>query len=153
MWPKITQNWKYTRTALMTLWLLTTCSSNPGRIFAHSENKGFDSYQTQESEAADLQTNPPQNVNDDTNPWYSTEVEKRKLKLMLGASIIIIAGFVVAVLLMCFLRMGRLRRQRALSGKKPQPTEYSDAWSQYRLKDGWENELPDELGSSGKNVE
>ena len=83
------------------------------------------------------QNEPPPGENDKMNPWYSTETEKRKLRLMITVGIVVLGGFFIAVLLISLLRMGRFYRQRTLRGKKRPPTDYVDAWSQYRLKDGW----------------
>ncbi|KPK75851.1 MAG: hypothetical protein AMJ79_09380 [Phycisphaerae bacterium SM23_30] len=95
------------------------------------------------------QNEPPPGENDKMNPWYSIETEKRKLRLMITVGIVVLGGFFIAVVLISLLRMGRFYRQRALAGKKRPPTDYVDAWSQYRLKDGWENEITDDSPPSG----
>ena len=95
----------------------------------------------------DAEPNYPQKDAQNTengDPWYSTKVEKRKFKLMLAASIAILVGFFIAVLLTSLLRMGRYYRQRTLSRAKRQQTDYEDIWSKYRLKDGWEKDLLDD---------
>ena len=79
------------------------------------------------------------------DPWFSLPVEKRKLKLMLGASIAIILGFFLVVLTISLVRMGRYYRRLVFFRQKPKPTEYVDAWSNYRLKENWQDDLPDEF--------
>jgi len=79
------------------------------------------------------------------DPWFSLPVEKRKLKLMLGASIAVILGFFLVVLMISLMRMGRHYRRRVFLRQKAKPTEYMDAWSNYRLKENWQDDLPDEF--------
>ncbi|MCP4708220.1 MAG: hypothetical protein GY869_06320 [Planctomycetes bacterium] len=79
------------------------------------------------------------------DPWLSIPVEKRKLKLMLGASIAIILGFFLVVLMTRLMRRGRQYRRRVLLRKTAKPTEHVDVWSNYRLKENWQDDLPDEL--------
>ena len=69
------------------------------------------------------------------NPDIDLEREKRELKLMIEASLIILAGFFLAVFLFTLFRMARRYRILNQAGKKRTKTEYSDAWSNYRLKD------------------
>jgi hypothetical protein len=61
--------------------------------------------------------------------------EKKKLNVMLWASVIILTIFFFGLVLITFIRMGRHYRKRVTGDKKTEPTEYVDAWSQYRLKD------------------
>ena len=52
-----------------------------------------------------------------------------------------IAAIFLSMLLLALLRASRRYRKRLL-GTKAGPTEYVDAWSQYRLKDDYDD--PDE---------
>ena len=52
-----------------------------------------------------------------------------QLKYMLAASIVIVGGFFLAVILFSFLRIGRNYRRRVHLGKKKKRTEYVDAWA------------------------
>ena len=61
--------------------------------------------------------------------------EKKKLNAMLWASIVIVTILFTGIILVTILRMGRHYRKRVTGDKKPEPTEYVDAWSQYRLED------------------
>ena len=63
------------------------------------------------------------------------EQEKRELHLMLQTSAIILGGFFMAVFLFTMIRMGRRYRWWAQRGAKREPTEYVEAWSNYRLPD------------------
>ncbi|MCP4710649.1 MAG: hypothetical protein GY869_18650 [Planctomycetes bacterium] len=75
-------------------------------------------------------------------------MEKRKLKLMLGASIAIILGFFLVVLMISLMRMGRHYRRLVSLRQKSKPTEHVDPWSNYRLKENWQDDLPDEFKKS-----
>jgi len=79
------------------------------------------------------------------DPWLSIPVEKLKLKLMLGASIAIILGFFLVVIAISLVRMGRHYRRLVFLRQKPKPIEHVDAWSNYRLKENWQDDLPDEF--------
>jgi len=65
-----------------------------------------------------------------SDQWHE---EKKKLNAMLWASAIIITILFLGLALVTIIRMGRHYRQRVAGDKKPEPTEYVDAWSQYRL--------------------
>ena len=67
------------------------------------------------------------------------ELERKKLKVILSISIVAIVLLFLGVLLLTILRQGRFYRQRVKLGKKNEPTEYVDAWSQYRLDEDDEN--------------
>jgi hypothetical protein len=82
-----------------------------------------------------------QTTGDEIAPSNNTETgkdieqEKKELRLMLVTSIIILSLFFLGVLLISLLRIGRRYRRRVQLGKPDGPTEYVDAWSQYRLKE------------------
>jgi len=61
--------------------------------------------------------------------------DKKKLKLMIITGSLILGGFFLAVILISALRFGRRYRRRIQPGQHDKPTEYVDAWSQYRLKE------------------
>lgn len=63
------------------------------------------------------------------------ELEKKKFKLSLIVSIILIVVFFLAILLMTIIRMGRFYRKRIGLGDKNKPTTDIDAWTNYRIKD------------------
>jgi len=78
--------------------------------------------------------------------------EKRKLRLMLSTSIIILCGFFLAVFLISLLRIGRRYRRAHLSGRGKEPTELFDAWSNYRLdEDAIDLDEPDDPNQNNKN--
>ena len=85
------------------------------------------------------------------DPWDSIPVEKRKLKLMLFTSIAVILGFFLVVLLISLKRMGSYYRRLVFIRRKSKPTEYVDAWSNYRLKENWQDDLPDEFKKTDTN--
>ena len=62
--------------------------------------------------------------------WHQ---EKKKLDAMLWASIVIVTILFTGIILVTIIRMGRGYRKRVTGDTKPEPTEYVDAWSQYRL--------------------
>ena len=64
--------------------------------------------------------------------WHE---EKSKLEVMIWASAIILTILFLGLVLITFIRMGRHYRKRVTGDKKPAPTDYVDAWSQYRLED------------------
>ena len=66
----------------------------------------------------------------ESEEWYE---EKSKLEVMIWASAIILTILFFGLVLITFIRMGRHYRKRVTGDKKPEPTEYVDAWSQYRL--------------------
>ena len=60
------------------------------------------------------------------------EVKRYKIALLvLAVALFVLFWF---MLILALVRMGRFHRRRML-GKKSEPTEYVDAWSQYRLND------------------
>ena len=61
--------------------------------------------------------------------------EKKKLHAMLWAGIVIVTILFTGIILVTIIRMGRHYRKRVTEDKKAEPTEYVDAWSQYRLKE------------------
>lgn len=63
------------------------------------------------------------------------EQEKKELRLMLLAAIIVLSLFFLGAILITLLRIGRRYRRRLQLDKPDGPTEYVDAWSQYRLKE------------------
>ncbi len=65
-----------------------------------------------------------------SDQWHQ---EKKKLDAMIWASAIILILLFFGLALVTFIRIGRHYRQRVTEDKKPEPTEYVDAWSQYRL--------------------
>jgi len=79
------------------------------------------------------------------DPWSSIPVEKRKLKLMLVASIAIILGLFLVVFMISMVRMFRHYRRQVCFRQNPKPSEHPDAWSNYRLKENWQDDLPDEF--------
>ena len=147
MSPKLRNHCPIVRNGeIVDLLLLTIFSNFAGGALAPAPSRPecFDDYQSPPSGAAEQEKNLPPGESDNPDPWLSLDTEKRKLNLMLAASIAIVAGFFFVVLMISLLRMGRHYRQRTKLSKKSQPTDYSDAWSQYRLKEGWEKELPDD---------
>jgi hypothetical protein len=69
--------------------------------------------------------------------WYE---EKSKLEVMIWASAIILTLLFFGLVLVTFIRMGRHYRKRVTGDTKPEPTEYVDAWSQYRLPEDEDDE-------------
>ena len=81
------------------------------------------------------------------------EQEKRKLRLMLSTSIIILSGFFLAIFLISLLRIGQRYRRAHLSSRGKEPTELFDAWSNYRLdKDSINLDEPDDPNQKNKNL-
>jgi len=70
--------------------------------------------------------------------WHQ---EKKKLNAMLWAGIIIVTILFAGIILVTIIRMGRHYRKRVTGDKKPEPTEYVDAWSQYRLPEDDNDEI------------
>lgn len=77
------------------------------------------------------QTPPPETAEADKG----IEQEKKELRLMLMTSLIVLSLFFLGVLMITFLRIGRRYKRRIKLGQPDKPTEYVDAWSQYRLKE------------------
>lgn len=88
----------------------------------------------------------PEKLNATTDPQTFTpeqQQSRRELKAMLWASIIILVALFVLVFILFIFRMARVVKWRHQLGKKKGPTEYIDAWSQYRLPDDPPIESPD----------
>lgn len=65
--------------------------------------------------------------------------------LLAWALAMVLGGLFVVMFLMAVARSGRFFRRRHRIGVKEKPTEYIDAWSQYRLKDqDWKEAYEDE---------
>ena len=65
--------------------------------------------------------------------------------LFAWALAVVLGGLFVVMFLMAVARSGRFFRRRHRIGVKEKPTEYIDAWSQYRLKDkAWKEAYEDE---------
>ena len=74
----------------------------------------------------------------ESEEWYE---EKSKLEVMIWASAIMLTILFFGLVLITFIRMGRNYRKRVTGDKKPEPTEYVDAWSQYRLPEDDNDEI------------
>ena len=86
------------------------------------------------------EVNPDQDVSSkeispSADPADPKARQKRELRLMLTLAITVISALFFVVLIISIVRMGRHLRRRLKLHKKNYPTEYVDAWSQYRLKE------------------
>jgi len=86
------------------------------------------------------------NVESDKLEYGSKEwhQEKKKLNVMLWTAIVVVTILFTGFILVTLIRMGRHYRQRFTEDKKPEPTQYVDAWSQYRLPEEKDSEPPKE---------
>lgn len=115
--------------------------------------------QTATNQTATGQTATGQTANAQENPSgklllskEELEQEKRKLRLMLSTSIIILCGFFLAVFLITLLRIGQRYRRAHLSSRGKETTELFDAWSNYRLdEDSIDFDEPDDPNQNNKN--
>ena len=131
--------WLLPAASVLLILLCTGANSTPSIFAVPPSNQQFEQ---------DLPEQDPNALNASgalEDPWLSIPVEKRKLKLMLGASIAIILGFFLVVLMISLVRMGRHYRRLVFLRQKPKPIEHVDAWSNYRLKENWQDDLPDEV--------
>jgi len=71
----------------------------------------------------------------DDEPTEKQQLKAKALRLALIVMIVVVITLFVVILLLTIVRIGRLRRRRTHFGEKAKPTEYIDAWSQYRLED------------------
>ena len=79
------------------------------------------------------------------------EQEKRKLRVMLSTSIIILCGFFLGFLLITLMRIGRRYRRSHQSSRGKEPTELFDAWSNYHLdEDAIDLDDPDDPNRNHK---
>lgn len=62
------------------------------------------------------------------------ELERKRFGVAVVATGVVLGGLFVFVVLVSLARMTRARRRMLRLGQKNAPTEYVDAWSQYRLE-------------------
>ena len=61
------------------------------------------------------------------------EIRRKRFSIALTAAAVILGGVFLFVILLSLTRFNRAIRRLLGIGKKEKPTEYIDAWSQYRL--------------------
>lgn len=104
--------------------------------------------QTTAGQATTVQENPSEKL---LLSEEERDQEKRKLRIMLSTSIIILCGFFLAVFLITLLRIGRRYRRAHQSSSGKGPTELFDAWSNYRLdEDAIDLDDPDDPNQNNK---
>jgi hypothetical protein len=65
--------------------------------------------------------------------YNEKEKEKKRFRFLLGVLFVFIVALFAMLLVISLLRASRFQKQRLQIGKKSEPTDYVDAWSQYRL--------------------
>lgn len=72
-----------------------------------------------------------------------SELERKRFGVVVMAAGVVFGGLFAFVVLISLARMTRARRRVLRLGQKNAPTEYVDAWSQYRLDDDGEKDSAD----------
>ena len=70
------------------------------------------------------------------------EIERKRFRVTVAAASVILGGLFLFVLLISLVRMSRARRRLLRLGQKNAPTEFIDAWSNYRLDEDGDEQVP-----------
>ena len=70
------------------------------------------------------------------------ELERKRFRMTVAAASVILGGLFLFVVLISLVRMSRARRRLLRLGQKNAPTEYIDAWSNYRLDEDSDEQVP-----------
>ena len=63
------------------------------------------------------------------------EIKRKRFKVVIAAAGVIVGGVFLFAILLSLTRVNRAIRRLLGIGKKEKPTEYVDAWSNYRLEE------------------
>jgi len=105
-----------------------------------------------EAETGDAGPSAVDGVGGAADESAATSGENEEQKIRRYQLYLVLAGVLIAFLFITFLliyvvRLSRFIRQRYKVGEKSAPTEYVDAWSQYRLEEEGDAAEPEESSS------
>ena len=85
-----------------------------------------------------------QSESEGPEPTEEQQMKAKAFRLAVIVTIVFVISLFVVILLLAIVRINRFRRKRTHLGEKGEPTEYVDAWSQYRLKEDTDQSEPRE---------